>query len=179
MTREVELPGQRAASYHVIGDRTPALMFAGGPGFTAAYMDGDAELFSAVLRPTCSTRRLGMLHTPGRSGRLLTRGPRPLYEEVRRALGLPKVVVLGHSFGATTALAYAALFPDAVQACVAVAAFGVGPEADAREGGQAEAEGEAMLLRHADSPWYTAARPVMDEWTERILGATDPWRWSR
>jgi pimeloyl-ACP methyl ester carboxylesterase len=31
-----------------------------------------------------------------------------------------------------------------------------------------------MLLRHAGSPWYPAARPVMDEWTERILAATDP-----
>lgn len=175
MTRVVELPGDRAASYHVIGDGTPALMFAGGPGFTAAYMDGDAELFSAVLRAyLVDPHGSGCSTPPADPAGYSPEGHARFYEEVRRALGLPKVVVLGHSFGATTALAYAALFPDAVQACVAVAAFGVGPEADAREGGQAEAEVEAMLLRHADSPWYTAARPVMDEWTERILGATDP-----
>jgi len=50
----------------------------------------------------------------------------------------------------------------------------MGPEADAREGGEAEAEVEALLRRHAGSPWYAAARPVMDEWTDRMLAATDP-----
>jgi len=38
MTRVVELPGDRAASYHVIGDGTPALMFAGGPGLVTAAL---------------------------------------------------------------------------------------------------------------------------------------------
>jgi proline iminopeptidase len=84
---------------------------------------------------------------------------------------LPEVVVLGHSFGATTALTYAALFPHSTAMCVAVAAFGIGPDADAQQGGQAEAE--ALLARHAGSPWYEAARPVMDSWTKRLLAATD------
>ena len=56
---------------------------------------------------------------------------------------------------------------------MAVAAFGIGPGTDAREGGEAEAEAEALLARHAGSPWYEAARPVMDSWTERLLAATD------
>jgi proline iminopeptidase len=83
------------------------------------------------------------------------------------------VVVLGHSFGATTALTYAALYPQSTAACIAVAAFGIGPDADAGEGGQAEAETEALMARHASSPWYEAARPVMDQWTERLLTATE------
>src|SRR6266704_4499022 len=95
------------------------------------------------------------------------------YEQVRQALALPKVLVLGHSFGATTALTYAALFPESTAMCVAVAAFGIGPDTDAREGGEAEAAAEALLARHAGSPWYEAARPVMDSWTERLLAATD------
>src|ERR1019366_4195059 len=49
MTEAVGLPGGRAASYEVIGSGRPALMFAGGPGFSAAYMTGDAELLSDVL----------------------------------------------------------------------------------------------------------------------------------
>ena len=93
---------------------------------------------------------------------------------MRQAPGLPEVVVLGHSFGAATALTYAALFPQSTASCVAVAAFGIGPDADAQDGGEAEAEAEAMLARHASSPWYPAARPVMDQWTERVLAATDP-----
>jgi hypothetical protein len=49
MTRIVALPGGRSASYEVIGTGRPALMFAGGPGFSAAYMNGDAGLLSDVL----------------------------------------------------------------------------------------------------------------------------------
>jgi pimeloyl-ACP methyl ester carboxylesterase len=80
------------------------------------------------------------------------------------------VVVLGHSFGATTALTYAALYPQSTESCVAVAAFGIGPDADAQDGGD---EAEALLTRHAGSPWYAEARPVLDSWTERLLAATD------
>jgi pimeloyl-ACP methyl ester carboxylesterase len=71
-------------------------------------------------------------------------------------------------------LAYTALFPASTDACIAVAGFGIGPDADAGEGGAAEAEIGALLARHAGSPWYEAARPVMDEWAERILAASDP-----
>jgi len=70
-------------------------------------------------------------------------------------------------------LTYAALFPDSTAACVAVAAFGIGPDAEAQHAGEAQAEMEALLARHAGSPWYSAARPVMDSWTERLLAATD------
>ena len=175
MTQVVGLPGSRAASYHVIGSGRPALMFAGGPGFTASYMDGDAELFSDILRAyLADPHGSGTSTPPADPADYSPEGHARFYEEVRQALMLPKVVVLGHSFGATTALTYAALFPDAVEACVAVGAFGIGPDADAEDGGGADAEAEALLSRHAGSPWYAAARPVMDEWTERMLAATGP-----
>jgi proline iminopeptidase len=136
-------------------------------------MNGDAELLSDVL---CSY----LIDPPGSGSSTAPADPvgyspeghARFYEQVRQALGLPEVVVLGHSFGATTALSYAALFPDSTAVCVAVAAFGIGPDADAQQGGQAEAEAEALLARHAGSPWYVAARPVMDSWTERLLAAT-------
>jgi len=174
MTQTVALPGGRTASYNVIGSGTPALMFAGGPGFAAAYMNGDGELLSDVL---CSylidPHGSGSSTPPVDPADYSPEGHARFYEEVRQALGLPAVVVLGHSFGGTTALTYAALFPDSTAACVAVAAFGIGPDADAQQGGDAEVEMEALLTRHAGSPWYSAARPVMDSWTERLLAATD------
>ena len=174
MTQIVALPGGRAASYEVIGSGRPALMFAGGPGFTASYMNGDAELLSEVL---CSylidPHGSGSSTPPADPAHYSPEGHARFYEEVRQALALPEVVVLGHSFGGTTALTYAALFPQSTAECVAVAAFGTGPDADAQDGGDAEAEFEALLARHAGSPWYEAARPVMDSWTERILAATD------
>ena len=174
MTQLVALPGGRAASYQIVGDGRPALMFAGGPGFSASYMNGDAELLSEAL---CSylvdPHGSGSSTPPAAAADYSPEGHARFYEEVRQALALPKVVVLGHSFGATTALTYAALFPQSTAACVAVAAVGIGPDADAQEGGEAEAEADALLARHAGSPWYEAARPVLDQWTERLLAATD------
>jgi pimeloyl-ACP methyl ester carboxylesterase len=149
-------------------------MFAGGPGFSAAYMNGDAELLSDVL---CSylidPHGSGSSTPPADAADYSPEGHARFYEQAREALALPEVVVLGHSFGATTALTYAALFPESTAMCVAVAAFGIGPDADAQQGGEAEAEAEALLARHAGSPWYEMARPVMDSWTERLLAATD------
>lgn len=174
MTQIVALPGERTASYEAIGSGRPALMFAGGPGFTASYMNGDAELLSDVL---CSylidPHGSGSSTPPADLAGYSPEGHARFYEQVRQALALPQVVVLGHSFGATTALTYAALFPESTAMCVAVAAFGIGPAADTQQGGEAEAEAEALLARHAGSPWYEAARPVMDSWTERLLAATN------
>lgn len=174
MTRIVALPGGRSASYEIIGTGRPALMFAGGPGFSAAYMNGDAGLLSDML---CSylidPHGSGSSTPPVSPAGYSPEGHARFYEEVRQALALPEVVVLGHSFGATTALTYAALYPQSTANCVAVAAFGIGPDADAQDGGDAEAEADALLTRHASSPWYAEARPVMDSWTERLLAATD------
>jgi pimeloyl-ACP methyl ester carboxylesterase len=81
---------------------------------------------------------------------------------------------VGHSFGATTALTYSALFPDEVVACVAVAAFGIGPDTDTADADGAEADYERALARHAGADWYPEARTVMDEWTQRVLATDDP-----
>ena len=174
MTHIVALSGGRTASYEIIGTGRPALMFAGGPGFSAAYMNGDATLLSDVL--SCyliDPHGSGSSTPPASPAGYSPEGHARFYEEVRQALALPEVVVLGHSFGATTALTYAALYPQSTARCVAIAAFGIGPDADAQGGGDAEAEAEALLARHASSPWYAQARPVMDSWTERLLAATD------
>jgi pimeloyl-ACP methyl ester carboxylesterase len=95
------------------------------------------------------------------------------YEEVRRALNLGPVSVHGVSFGGTVALTYAALFPEVTTRCIAVSAFAVGEELD-EEGGDAAAEMEAALARHAHAECYPGAREVWDDWTPRALAATDP-----
>jgi proline iminopeptidase len=173
MTTVVALPGGRSASCHIIGSGRPTLMFAGGPGFAAAYMDGDAELLSDTLRSyLIDPHGSGSSTPPADPADYSAEGHARFYEEVRRELELPKPVVLGHSFGATTALTYAALFPESTAAVVAVAAFGMGPDADAQGGGAAEAEAQALLARHARSPWYAEARPVFDAWTERLMAAS-------
>jgi proline iminopeptidase len=93
---------------------------------------------------------------------------------VRRALGLGSVSVPGVSFGGTVALTYAALFPEITTRCIAVSAFAVGEELDEEEGGDAAAEMEAALARHAHAEWYPEACEIWDDWTSRALAATDP-----
>jgi proline iminopeptidase len=138
-------------------------------------MRPDAELFGDVLQSfLIDPHGSGESSPAPDSAAYSPQGHAQFYEEVRRSLGLDSVYVLGHSFGATTALTYAALYPGVVQCCVAVAAFGIGTDIDASSGGEANAEGEAMLARHAGAPWYAEARVVMDQWTERILATDDP-----
>lgn len=175
MTTTVDLEDGRLASYRVVGNGLPTLMFPGGPGFSAAYMNEDAEMFSDFLRSyLIDPHGSGFSTAPADPAGYSPEGHARFYEEARQALGLPGVVVVGHSFGATTALTYAALYPESTVACVAVGAMGLGTEADAVEGGAAAEEMEAMLTRHAGAAWYDEARKVMDDWTERILAATEP-----
>jgi proline iminopeptidase len=170
----VELSHGRRATYEVIGEGTPALMFAGGPGLAAAYMRGDAELFSSELRSyLIDPHGSGGSTPPDTPAEYSPEGHARFYEEVREALGLERVVVFGHSFGATTSLTYSAMFPDSVSACVAVGAYGIGTSLNEADGGQAAAEMDAMISRHDGAPWYPEAKKVWDEWTDRVLATDD------
>lgn len=174
MSKVITLPDGRQASYTTAGQGIPALMLPGGPGLQAGYLAGEAELFADVLSSY-------LVDPPGAGASTAPRDPSgysaeahaSFYEEVRQALGLPKVVVYGHSFGATVALAYAAAYPEHTAACVAVAPFAIGANADAAEGGFAAAETEAALKRHAGSPWYPKAMGVLESFGERVAAARD------
>ena len=172
--RVVELTDGRQASYQVVGSGWPALMLAGGPGLGAAFRYHHAELFtdtpeSYLIDPHGSGRST----SPRDASVYSPEGHAVFYDEVRHALDLGEVLLLGESLGATTALTYAALFPEQVNGCIAVSAFGVGPAARTGAASSAEAEAERGLVRRAGAAWYPEARPVMDEWTERVLAADD------
>jgi pimeloyl-ACP methyl ester carboxylesterase len=172
VTQTVELPGGRQATYEVIGDGEPALMLPGGPGLAATYMRPTAQLFADVWRSyLIDPHGSGDSTAPDDPAQYSPEGHVVFYDEVRNVLGLSALTVVGHSFGATTALTYAALLPDAVTRTVALAPFGVGTEVD---DGDAAAEMEAAVSRHSASAWYPAARVAWDSWTERVLAADDP-----
>jgi pimeloyl-ACP methyl ester carboxylesterase len=173
---EATLPNGQNATYEVIGSGgQPLLTFVGGPGLSARLMRADAELFAE--RFTCY-----LIDPHGSGGSTPPQdetaydfvGHARFYEEVRRALGLGSVSVYGVSFGGSVALTYAALFPEVTTRCIAVSAFAVGEELDEEEGGDAAAEMEAALARHAHAEWYPEAREIWDDWTARALAATDP-----
>ncbi len=174
MAKTVELTGGCVASYEVVGSGRPTLMFPGGPGFAAAYMRTDAELFADTFRTyLIDPHGSGASTPPNDPSKYSPQGHAAFYDEARKALGLDHVLVLGHSFGGTTALTYAALFPHAVDACVAVAAFGIGTDVDEAEGGDAETEFNRAIDRHEGATWFAEAKATMDSWTERSLAAND------
>jgi proline iminopeptidase len=171
----VDLPGSRTASYQVVGRGLPTLMFPGGPGFAADYMRPDAELLAHRLRSfLIDPHGSGQSTPPKDSSECTPEGHARFYEEVRTALGLQEVTVLGHSFGAITGLVYCALFPDAVTRFVCVAGSALSAETSDPESETAREQWEAALSRHRQAHWYEQARSTLDSWTERVLATDDP-----
>ncbi len=169
------LDGGRQASFEVVGEGVAALMLPGGPGLSARYMRSTAELLHAWFASyLVDPHGSGGSSAPADSASYSPEGHARFYEQVRAALGLDEVILVGHSFGATTALTYAALFPNVVDRVIAIAAFGLGTEVDESQGGTAAVEMDEMLARHAGSEWHPKARETFDTWTQRILAAEDP-----
>lgn len=175
MAELVRLGGGRQASYEVVGDGEPLLMFPGGPGLPAAIVRSDAELLADRFRSYLIDPHGSAGSTPPTAPSAYDhRGHAAFYDEVRAALGLERVSVHGVSFGGTVALTYAAIHPGRTVRCLAVSAFAFGVEADEARGGEAEAAMEAMLARHAGADWYPEARAAWDGWTDTTMAATDP-----
>jgi pimeloyl-ACP methyl ester carboxylesterase len=173
--RVVQLEGGRQATYEVVGTGLPTIMLAGGPGYSAAYMRGNARVFADVLQShLIDPHGSGGSTAPADTADYSPEGHARFYEEVRQALALGEVIVFGHSFGATTALTYAAMYPGSLSRCIAVGAFGVGVETDDADAAGAVAETDAFAERHADKPWYPEARAAWDAWTQRVLATEDP-----
>ena len=171
LSRTVDLGDGRQASYEVIGDGPPLLYFQGGPGFSAALLRPEATLLADhfavhLIDPAGS----GDSTPPGETAQYDHIGHARFYHDVGRALGVEAATIMGISFGGIVALTFASLYPQTTTRCVAIAARAVGQEV---EGEQAAAEMQAFLSRHADQPWYPAARKTWDEWTDRVLAAED------
>ena len=172
LAQRLDLGQGRRASYEVIGEGPPLFYFQGGPGFSAALLREEAELladrFSVYLVDPFGSGDSTPPRDPSEYDHV---GHARFYDEVRRALGVRRAIIMGASFGGVVALTYAALYPDATDRCISVAARAVGEEI---EGPEAAAEMQKFLARHSAQPWYPAARATWDGWTERVLAAEDP-----
>jgi len=158
--RTVQLDAGRQATYEVVGSGEPALWFEGGPGFNAAMGRADCELlgdrFECYLVDAHGTGG----STPPKDPRdYRAAGTARFYEEVRRALGLDPVTVLGHSWGGTVCLTYTALYPEATRRCAAVGAWSASSVAASPE---AVAEFEGGLARYTGTPWVDEATRLWD-----------------
>ena len=171
LAQSVDLGGGRRAAYEVIGDGPPLLYFQGGPGFSAALLRDEADLLA-------DTFAVHLIDPAGSGGSTPPTDPSEydhigharFYDEVRQALGIGPATIMGISFGGIVSLTYAALYPESTTRCISIASRVVGAELEDEE---AAAEMQAFLARHEDQPWYPSARRVWDEFTERVLAATD------
>ncbi len=157
------LPDGRSVEWESIGAGEPLLWIEGGPGFPAHLARPDVELVADRFR--CH-----LINAPG-CGR--TSPPTDpdgygidahvrFFDEVRRALGLGPVTVMGHSWGGLIGVAYAAAIPEAVRRLVIIDGY-IG-NASVEES-EAVAERERALDRVRDRSWFPAAIDAFGFWS--------------
>jgi pimeloyl-ACP methyl ester carboxylesterase len=120
-----------AIAYRDCGDRaaSPVILVPGGPGLDASYVMPLADMIVRlrhrviVLEPRGTGASRPAL---GDGAQLTVAGSIADVEAVRRAAGVEKAVLFGHSFGGRVAQAYAAAFPDRVRALLLMDSAGPG-----------------------------------------------------
>ncbi len=174
------------------GSGDPLVLCHGGPGLWDMFGDEAPALAEAAGVTTVRWDQRGC----GRSAR---RGPYSVarsvadLDAVRAWLGVPAVSLLGHSWGATLALAYTLAHPERVRALVYVCGTGIDPEASWRPEFQAAAErrlgaagAERLRLLHAAEPSPERDRELAvlqwsadfvdeDRAVEHASALADPW----
>lgn len=106
--------------YRIVGSgsRTPVIVLHGGPGVPSYYLKPLAGL--SADRPVVFYDQLGCGHSPAPDDTSLWTIDRFVQElaTVRKALGLDKVHIYGHSWGGTLALEYMKTHPEGVESIV-------------------------------------------------------------
>lgn len=121
---KAEVPGGQVW-YQVVGSegRTPVVLIHGGPGGTHDYFEPLTAL--ADERPLLLYDQLGSGWSDRPTDPALWRVSRSVDEldALRVHLGWPKIIVIGHSFGAAVAAEYARHNPEFVHAVVLISPF--------------------------------------------------------
>lgn len=168
--------------YEIVGsgNETPLLLLHGGPGAPSDYLRPLAQV--AVDRPVIFYDQLGAGRSAGPDDTALWTVERYVRElgQVREALGLDEVHILGHSWGSMLAMDYMLTGPEGVKSLVfASPALNLSRwTSDTRELlKQLPPETQATVQKHeaegtTDDPAYQAA--VMDFYA-RFLSRSDPW----
>lgn len=156
MTEIVDLGDGRKASYQVVpGGPTPLLWFEGGPGLNARLGRPDVMLLAdRATGYLIDAPGAGASTPPTDEAGYGVGETAAFYDEVRRRIGLERVAVSGHSWGATVALVYASRFPEVTTRCVAVSPF-AGVAVD--ETSLAQEEQRVAIDRHRNRPWFAKA----------------------
>jgi len=192
-TVEIDVDGHRVvADVHGSGERT-LLLLNGGPGLPCDYLrDPHLPLAGPDLR-VVAFDQLGCGRSDRPSDPALWRIERYVeeVEAVRRALGLGKVDLLGHSWGGWLAIEYALAHPEALRTLILENTCGDIPHLTQELNRLREALGPetvAMMQRHEaqgtlDHPEYEAAVTIlnyrhvcrMDVWPDAVNRSLEDW----
>jgi pimeloyl-ACP methyl ester carboxylesterase len=146
----------RKLTYRKLGHGPVLVCHPGGPGFSATYFGDLAALWEQFT--------LIMLNPRGTGGSDRPRDPRAYQiddyvsdlEDLRRHLGLERMLLLGHAQGGVIAMAYAAAYPARVRRLVlasTLARFGAEQEEAMRQG----------MEKRSAHPWAADAIAALEE----------------
>jgi proline iminopeptidase len=160
--------------YEVLGEGEPIVVVHGGPGLDHAYLqpglDALATRYTLVYYDQRGTGRsvAGLDRSAIRFDAFVED-----IEQIRQALGLERVTLLAHSFGALFALEYAARHPESLRALVLMNPVEPGSrhsaERAAREAAARTPEDSAELARLTAGEAWTARDPATVSQVFRVL----------
>jgi proline iminopeptidase len=174
-----------------VGDGRPLVLCHGGPGLWDMFGDVAPGLAGAAGVTAVRWDQRGCGRSQRRGPYSLARSVADL-DAVRAGRGVPAVDLLGHSWGATLALAYALAHPDRVRSLVYVSGTGVDPDDPWRPAFYAKAEarlGPSGVARRAElraaDPLRRGREVAVLEWSAEFEDAdravdlaramADPW----
>lgn len=159
-----QLWGGRTFEWEAVGSGEDLVWFEGGPGFWAHLARPDVALVADRFRchlvnaPGC-----GRTSPPATPAGYTAEADAAFYEEVCEALGLGRVTIMGHSWGGSLAVVFAAAFPERVRRLVVIDGWCGFSLVDRAE---AEAEERLAFDRVRDRPWFPEAMVQHRPFTE-------------
>lgn len=119
----IEIDGYKI-NVETLGEGKPIFFFAGGPGNSHDYMEGNfGHYYQTHQVVFIDMLGRGMSDDAKDVSEYSVQNDVHISEEVRKALGLDKITLVGHSYGTVVAQAYAIAYPDQVSGMVLINGF--------------------------------------------------------
>jgi len=145
----------RKLTYRKLGHGPILVCHPGGPGYSSTYFGDLAGLWERYTLVMVNPRGTGASAPPTDPRAYRIEDYVADVEEMRRHLGLERILLLGHSHGGVVAQAYAAEHPGRVRRLVlasTLARFGPENEAAMRQG----------MDKRSNQPWYSDAVAALE-----------------
>jgi pimeloyl-ACP methyl ester carboxylesterase len=107
--------GGATLGFHIVGEGAPIVFLAGGPGFSAHYLDTIPPYLYGVSGIMLDQRGTGASKTPSPQAPITLAQLAADIEALRTTLGFDAITLFGHSFGGFVAMTYAQLYPSRVR----------------------------------------------------------------